>query len=145
MIFLFKFNVDNKKKCQWCSLLFLLSRFDISFIGFLALPNKIPQNSHLVIVVFVEIEAISMPKTYLKKIVVQTLLAYLHLSGCILQRVSHLLVFLIDDPRVKLAPLDHLIDNVANAPLLSSSALALLGHLVRESPILLLAGVQVLE
>jgi hypothetical protein len=40
-MFVFKFNSDNKEEVSMGSLLFLLSRFDISFIGFLALPHKI--------------------------------------------------------------------------------------------------------
>ena len=52
------------------SLLFLLACLDVCFVCFFALPYEISQDSHLIVVVFVEIEAIPMAEADLKEVVV---------------------------------------------------------------------------
>lgn len=123
----------------------LFSSLDVCLVCFLALPDEVSQDADLVIVVLIEVEAVAVAEADLEEVIIETLLADLDLAGSVLEGVAHLLVLVIDDSRVELAPLDHLVDDVPNASLLRPPALALLRHLVRERPVLLLPCAQVLE
>lgn len=98
----------------------------------LLLSNKIPQHPHLLVVMFIEVEAKTVPESYLEEIVIQTLLGNANFDGRILQGVLLVLVLDVTGTCVVLTPFDHFVDDVSDPAFLSTAALILdvgVGHL----------------
>jgi hypothetical protein len=74
----------------------LLLALDVRLVAFLTLTHEVPKDSHLVVVVLIEVEPVAMAEPDLEEVVIQTLLGDLDFSGCVLQGVLDLLVFLVD-------------------------------------------------
>ena len=123
----------------------MLTGFDVCLISFFALPDEITQHSYLIVVVLVEIEAITMAETDLEEIIVKAFLTDLNLTCGVFEGIPNLLVFFVDHPRIKLAPFDDLIDDMAYASFLSPSALALLCHFISKRTVFLFSSAQVFE
>lgn len=68
----------------------------VSLAGrFLLLPHIVPENTHLFVVVFVEVEAKAIPQSYLKEVVIQALLRNAYFFGSLFEGVLLVLVGLV--------------------------------------------------
>jgi hypothetical protein len=73
------FFIEVGKRDTYHSLFFLVVIFDLpgldlGLVYFFPLAHEVPEDSHLIIVVLVEVETISMSEPDLEEVVVQTLL-----------------------------------------------------------------------
>jgi hypothetical protein len=60
--------------------------FEHLFISFLFGPDKISQNTHLVVVVLVEVEMVLVSEPDLEKVIIETLFGNIDFLGCFLKR-----------------------------------------------------------
>lgn len=79
-----------------CLLVLALPLLLVSLFGrFLLLPHVVPEDAHLLVVVLVEVEAKSVSQSYLKEVVVQTLLGNAYFLGSLFKGVLLVLVGLV--------------------------------------------------
>lgn len=90
----------------------------LSFFVFLCLPNKLPEDTDLFILMLVEVEAVPSALLDLRKVVVEGLLGDVDHACPLLQR--HLLPH--SYPRIQLPPSQYLLDHVLYLPLLQPPA-----------------------
>lgn len=105
------------QSCHLIFLLFLL--FDIIFIILFVLSHKISQYTNLVIIMFIEIEAISVSISYLEKIIIKTLFGDTNFFSSFLEGKFNLLLF-ISSSCIIFSPLNDFINNVSYSSLFCS-------------------------
>lgn len=86
--------------------------FDLLLILFLFVPHEIPQHSHFIVVVFIEIEPVLMSEPDLEEVVVQTLLGDVHFLRCLVKRDFWLLGACGGGAFVEVSPFDDLDDKL---------------------------------
>ena len=136
---------SNLKSLLLLHQLLCLPILNLRLIALLPLPHEITKHSHLIIVVLVKVKTITVTKSDLEEVVVQTLLWYFDLPGCVLEGVFYLLVFLVDGTRIVLAPFDDFVDDVADASFFGSSAFGSFCHFVCAGSVFLFSGIHILE